>query len=148
MTDKLFNTPFEMSLHILLLLDSVGGRFTIERITDYDFIAVYASDFGFNAESLNGDNGFAFSELTAKRKLMKEAIKDLVLDGLVTASDSMEGIIYSLSSTGLDMSRQFQSEYAITYRKVIKQVHRRYRNKSEVELSGIINKQSTKILRR
>jgi hypothetical protein len=148
MTDKLFNTPFEMSLHILLLLDSVGGRFTIERITDYDFIAVYASDFGFNAESLNGDNGFAFSELTAKRKLMKEAIKNLVLDGLVTAFDSMEGIIYSLSSTGLDMSRQFQSEYAITYRKVIKQVHRRYRNKSEVELSGIINKQSTKILRR
>ena len=148
MTDKLFNTPFEMSLHILLLLDSVGGRFTIERITDYDFIAVYASDFGFNAESLNGDNGFAFSELTAKRKLMKEAIKDLVLDGLVSASDSMDGIIYSLSSTGLDMSRQFQSEYAITYRKVIKQVHRRYRNKSEVELSGIINKQSTKILRR
>jgi hypothetical protein len=34
------------------------------------------------------------------------------------------------------------------YRKVIKQVHRRYRNKSEVELSGIINKQSTKVLRR
>lgn len=148
MTDKLFNTPFEMSLHILLLLDSVGGGFTIERITDYDFIAVYAPDFGFKAESLNGDNGFAFSELTAKRKLMKEAIKDLVLDGLVSASNSMDGIIYSLSSTGLDMSRQFQSEYAITYRKVIKQVHRRYRNKSEVELSGIINKQSTKILRR
>ena len=148
MTDKLFYTPFEMSLHILLLLDSVGGGFTIERITAYDFIAVYAPDFGFKAESLNGDNGFAFSELTAKRKLMKEAIKDLVLDGLVSASDSMDGIIYSLSSTGLDMSRQYQSEYAITYRKVIKQVHRRYRNKSEVELSGIINKQSTKILRR
>lgn len=148
MADKLFNTPFELSLHILLLLDSVGGGFTIERITDYDFIAVYAPDFGFKAESLNGDNGFAFSELTAKRKLMREAIKDLVLDGLVIASDSMEGIIYSLSSSGLAMSRKFMSEYAAVYRKVISQVHRRYRKKSEVELSEIINKQSTKTLRR
>ena len=148
MADKLFNTPFELLLHILLLLDSVGGGFTIERITDYDFIAVYAPDFGFKAESLNGDNGFAFSELTAKRKLMKEAIKDLGLDGLVTAFDSMEGIVYSLSSSGLAMSRKFESEYAVMYRKVIKQVHMRSRNKSEVELSGIINKQSTKALRR
>lgn len=148
MTDKLFNTPFELSLHILLLLDSVGGGFTIERITDYDFIAVYAPDFGFNAESLNGDNGFAFSELTAKRKLMKTAIRDLVLDGLVIASDSLNGITYTLTGSGLAMSRGFQSEYATRYRKVIKQVHKRYRNKSEVELSGIINKQSTKALRR
>jgi hypothetical protein len=148
MTDKLFNTPFELSLHILLLLDSVDGGFTIERITDYDFIAVYAPDFGFKAESLNGDNGFAFSELTAKRKLMKAAIKGLVLDGLVAASDSMEGIIYTLSSAGRSMSKSFQSDYAARYRKVIKQVHRRYWNKSEVELSGIINKQSTKELRR
>jgi hypothetical protein len=148
MTDKLFNTPFELSLHILLLLDAVGSGFTIERITDYDFIAVYAPDFGFKTESLNGDNGFAFSELTAKRKLMKTAIRDLVLDGLVIASDSMNGITYALTSYGREMSRNFQSDYAIRYRKMIKQVHRRYQNKSEVELSGIINKQSTKVLRR
>lgn len=148
MTDKLFNTPFELSLHILLLLDSISGKFTIERMTDYDFIAVYASSFGVQNESLNGDNGFAFSELPSKRKFMKEAIKNLVLDGLVTASDSTEGIVYSLSCVGLEMSRQFQSEYATMYRKVIWKVHRRYRNKSEIELSVIISKQSAKALGR
>lgn len=148
MTDKLFNTPFELSLHILLLLDSVGGDFTLERITDFDFIAVYAPDFGFKAKSLNGDNGFAFSELTVKRKLMKAAIRDLVLDGLVAASDSMNGITYALTSTGITMSRSFESDYAIRYRKIINQVHRRYKNKSELELSSIINKQSTKVRRR
>ena len=79
---------------------------------------------------------------------MKTAIRDLVLDGLVIASDSMNGITYALTSYGREMSRNFQSDYAIRYRKMIKQVHRRYQNKSEVELSGIINKQSTKVLRR
>lgn len=148
MTDKLFNTPFEMSLHILLLLGVVDSEFTIERITDYDFIAVYAQDFGFNASALNGDNGFAFSELTVKRKLMKEAVKDLVLDGLVIAQDSKDGIVYRLSSSGKSMSNSLQSEYALKYCKVIKQVHRRYRSRSDIELSGIINKQSMKAGRR
>jgi hypothetical protein len=148
MTDKLFNTPFEMSLHILLLLGVVDSEFTIERITDYDFIAVYAQDFGFNAPALNGDNGFAFSELTVKRKLMKEAVKDLVLDGLVIAQDSKDGIVYRLSSSGKSMGNSLQSEYALKYCKVIKRVHRRYRNRSDIELSGIINNQSTKAGRR
>lgn len=148
MTDKLFNTPFEMSLHIVLLLDVVDTEFTVERIIDYDFIAVYAQDFGFNTPALNGDNGFAFSELTVKRKLMKKAVKELVLDGLVIAKDSKDGIVYTLSSSGESVSNNLQSEYAVKYRKVIKQVHRRYRNKADIELSGIINKQSTKTGRR
>lgn len=148
MIDKLFNTPFEMSLHILLLLDAVDLEFTVERITGYDFIAVYAQDFGFNVESLNGDNGFAFSELAVKRNLMKAAVKDLVLDGLVIAKDSTNGIDYTLSESGRKMSRSFQSEYAMKYRKIVKRVHRRYKEKTDIELSGIINKQSTKSLRR
>ncbi len=142
--NKIFNTPFEMLLHILILLDSVDYGFTIERITDYDFIAVYAQYFGFNFESLNGDNEFAFSEFPVKRNLVKKAIKILVLDGLVIASDSEEGIIYSLSDSGLTMSRRFRSDYAILYRKAIFKINRRYRNKSEVELADIINKRSMK----
>jgi hypothetical protein len=79
---------------------------------------------------------------------MKEAVKDLVLDGLVIAQDSKDGIVYRLSSSGKLMSNRLQSEYALKYCKVIKQVHRRYRNRSDIELSGIINNQSTKAGRR
>lgn len=70
-----------------MLLDSVQEAFTIERIAAYDFIAVYAQDFGFKGELLNGENGFVFSELTARRGIMKSAVKDLVLDGLVYADE-------------------------------------------------------------
>lgn len=149
MTDRLFNTPFEMSLHVLMLLEVTGGGFTIDRITDYDFIAVYAQDFGFNVKSLNGENGFAFSELAARRSIMKTALRDLVLDGLVIPDDdSKRGITYADSAQGSSISRGFDSEYAQAYKKLIRQVHRRYKNRTDVELSNIINKRSEKEVRR
>ena len=67
MSNRLFNTPFEIFLHVVLLLDVVNAAITHDRITAYDFIAVYCEDFGIADRSLNGENCFAFSELSAKR---------------------------------------------------------------------------------
>lgn len=147
MSNRLFNTPFEISLHVVLLLDVVNAAITHDRITAYDFIAVYCEDFGIADRSLNGENGFAFSELSARRNLTKAAIKDLVVDGLVVAVDG-GGILYSISENGRKMSEGFQSEYASRYKELIRLVVERYKDSSDVQLLNAINKQSTKSLRR
>ena len=67
MSNRLFNTPFELSLHVVLLLDVANAGITLDRIAAYDFMAIYCEDFGVADKSLNGENGFAFSELR-KRK--------------------------------------------------------------------------------
>ena len=100
MTDRIFNTPFEMSLHVVLLLGVIHERATLDRITEYDFITVRAGEFGLDDGSLNGDSIFAFGELAAKRELVREALKGLVMDGVVDANDGKEGIIYSLTDSG------------------------------------------------
>ncbi len=148
MSNRLFNTPFEISLHVVLLLDIVSAAITHDRITAYDFIAVYCEDFGIADRSLNGENGFAFSELSARRNLTKAAIKDLVVDGLVVAVDGEGGILYSISENGRKMSEGFQSEYASRYKELIRLVVERYKDSSDVQLLNAINKQSTKSLRR
>ena len=148
MSNRLFNTPFEISLHVVLLLDVVNAAITHDRITVYDFIAVYCEDFGIADRSLNGENGFAFSELSARRNLTKAAIKDLVVDGLVVAVDGEGGILYSISENGRKMSEGFQSEYASRYKELIRLVVERYKDSSDVQLLNAINKQSTKSLRR
>ena len=148
MSNRLFNTPFEISLHVVLLLDVVNAAITHDRITPYDFIAVYCEDFGIADRSLNGENGFAFSELSARRNLTKDAIKDLVVDGLVVAVDGEGGILYSISENGRKMSEGFQSEYASRYKELIQLVVERYKDSSDVQLLNAINKQSTKSLRR
>ena len=129
MTDRIFNTPFEMSLHVVLLLGVIHERATLDRIAEYDFITVRAGEFGLDDGSLNGDSIFAFGELAAKRELVREALK-------------------ALTDSGRALDEGLVSEYASRYRTVMKKVNRRYRNKSDVELAGIINRQSTKISKR
>ncbi len=148
MSNKLFNTPFELSLHVVLLLDVTDTGLTLDRIAAYDFIAIYCEDFGIADRSLNGENGFAFSELSARRNLTKTAIRDLVVDGLVVASDDETGILYSISASGRKMSEGFQSEYAERYKELMRLVVAKYENYSDVRLFNEINKQSTKSLRR
>ena len=148
MSNKLFNTPFELSLHVVLLLDVADIGFTLDRIAAYDFIAIYCEDFGVADRSLNGENGFAFSELSARRNLTKTAIRDLVVDGLVVASDDETGILYSISESGRKMSESFQSEYAERYKELMRLVVEKYKNYSDVRLFNEINKQSAKSLRR
>lgn len=148
MSNKLFNTPFELSLHVVLLLDVVDTGLTFDRITAYDFIAIYCEDFGVAERSLNGENGFAFSELSARRNVTKTAIKDLVVDGLVVATDDETGILYSASDSGRKMSEGFQSEYAERYKELMRLVVEKYGNYSDVQLFNEINRQSTKSLRR
>lgn len=148
MSNKLFNTPFELSLHVVLLLDVADAELTFDRITAYDFIAIYCEDFGVADRSLNGENGFAFSELSARRNVTKTAIKDLVVDGLVIATDDETGILYSASDSGRKMSGGFQSEYAERYKELMRLVVEKYGNYSDVQLFNEINRQSTKSLRR
>lgn len=148
MGNKLFNTPFEISLHVVLLLDAVNAAITLDRITAYDFIAIYCEDFGIADKSLNGENGFAFSELSTRRNITKSAIKNLVVDGLVIAMDDETGILYSISESGRKLGEGFKSEYAREYKELIHLVTQKYKGNNDVQLLNIINRQSTKSLRR
>lgn len=148
MINKLFNTPFELSLHVLLVLDVAGSALTIDKITAYDFITIYCEDFGIATNSLHGENGFSFSELSARRNLTKAAIKDLVIDRLVVVIDDETGILYSLSDKGKKMSESFQAEYALKYRELMNLVVKKYKDDSDIQLFNKIYKQSTKSLRR
>lgn len=75
----IFNTPFEASLRILIILNVIHTRLSVDRITAMDFISTYGKDFGVSEHNLHGDNNFRFSEYASKRKIISEAIKSLVL---------------------------------------------------------------------
>lgn len=75
--NDVFNTSFEVSLRMLIILNTVQTRLSIDRITAFDFIAIYGKDFGVSEYNLHGDNDYRFSEYTSKREIVSQTIKNL-----------------------------------------------------------------------
>lgn len=143
---KLFNTSFEVSMRILLaLLMSPKKQMSLDMITAIDFLTIYSSDFGIAEYNLHGDNIFSFSEFTSKRKIISEAIKELVLKDLVTVIQSEQGFQYKLNKRGRNVCDNFTSDYASEYIGFAQDVWDFVHEKSEVEIINYINNKATQI---
>ena len=79
--DRLFNSTFENSLRLLLLLDEYDMPQTLDMLYAVDFMTIYSEPFGLSEQNLNGDNDLKYSEFASQRDLVKEALKELVLNG-------------------------------------------------------------------
>ena len=142
MMGKLFNSTFENSLRILLLMEEFGKKQNLDMLYVADFMVSYGATFGFSKADLNGDNPYKFSEFASRREIVRLALKQLVLDGLVYPSNTDTGILYSLTELGHNLSLTLDSDYATEYRTTAKQVVVAVDGKSERVLIKKINKMS------
>ena len=107
-----FNTPFEMSLRILIILNTAQSKLSIDRITALDFISIYGRDFDVSEYNLHGDNSYRFSEYATKREIVSQAIKELVLRNYIIPHCNKSGFVYSISSSGTSFCVSLNDEYA------------------------------------
>ena len=118
MKNKLFNSPFEMSLRIVLLLASAPKeKFSVDRIIGLDFISCYFSDFGLPFPNLHGDNGYRYGEIVGRRLLVQEAVKSLVTQGLIEVTID-RGYLFSISASGSKYAEKLETDYAIDYKAI------------------------------
>ena len=141
MKNNLFNSPFEMSLRILIMLDEFGDKCTEDKILTFDFMACYSTEFEVKDVNLHGNNALKFAELVSRRQLVSEAIKDLVLKGLVLA-EAGEIFLYSVTDSGKNCIHKLESPYALEYRNIVNIIKYRYADKSDVELLNLIQRKS------
>ena len=139
---ELFNTPFETSLRVLLTLRVFGEAMTLDKIAAADFMTIYARDFSLAAYNLNGDNSLSFSEVASKRVLVSKAIKQLVLDRLVSATQNRSGFTYEITAQGARVCDELTSDYTEEYIDMSQAVCKRFKGKSEVEILAEINKRA------
>lgn len=145
MQNKIFNSTFELSLRALLLL-SVAGTSTVDRLTALDFITIYGRYFEVSKSNLHGDNDFSFGELTVRREKMPDAVKALAFDGLIDVQNSNSGFVYRINLSGQKTVRKLRTGYAAEYIETAKAAIRKYGNKSEVEMLTIISAKSAAAL--
>lgn len=144
---KLFNTPFEMELRLSLLLSVDSSKpYTVERMVALDFISCYAADFSLPFANLHGDNDFKYGEISSRRVLVHEAVKDMVTKGLVTVEVN-RGYIFTISAKGQEYAEKMQSAYAKTYCEIAKATVTKYGNDTDEEILEIIQERSIHALR-
>lgn len=121
----LFNSVFENSLRIMLLLNNTKFPLRQEKILYLDFITCYSKDFGFT-ENINGQNTSKKAELCLRRKNIQKALRSLVLDGFVKPIDKENGRYYIATSYGKIFSNQLSSNYGNRYKTISKNVIKKY----------------------
>lgn len=140
--NKLFNSPFEMELRILLLLSCEDDNsFSVERILSIDFITCYSSEFGFSHENLHGQNNFKFGELSNRRILIQNAIKSLVLKGLIDVEVD-RGYLFRITDKGKEYVDKLTSDYAKEYKDIAMIVINEFGKDSDERLIGKIQSYS------
>lgn len=149
MNKKVFNTTFEISMRLLLMLSLVNKRgLTLDSLATADFIANYSKEFGLADNNLHGDNEFSFSEFSIRRSLAQDAIKQLVLEGMIKVSYSKTGFSYSISERGQAFCNTLTSDYAKEYRLYAKEAIEYMDSKKEKELLSLISREASKSLRK
>ena len=108
--DRLFNSTFENSLRLLILLDEYDMPQTLDMLYAVDFMTIYSKPFGLSEQNLNGDNDLKFSEFASQRDLVKEALKELVLNGNAEAVSYKDGLSYIITPEGEDYSGTLTSK--------------------------------------
>ena len=144
-----FNSTFEVSLRLLLLLSESGDTgLSIDRIATYDFISIYSRYFDLSDKVLHGENEFGYSEVASRRNKAQAAIKEMVLGGLVLVVRSDDGYKYRIAENGKKVANNLVSEYAIAYRELAKLTVKKFSKNTEMEIMDVISKASVQSLRR
>ena len=143
MMTKIINSVFEISIRLLLMLSIDKNRTrTIDNLVLADFITNYSKEFGIAESNLHGNNKFSFTEIASRRAIAGEAIRSLVLDGLVTACSSEDGLRYEISAIGIDFCESLTSDYAQEYLSYARNTNEYMSEKTEAELLAIISKKA------
>lgn len=140
--DRLFNSTFENSLRLFILLNEFDMPQTLDMPYAVDFMTLYSQTFGLSEQNLNGDNDYKFSEFASQRELVRDALKELVLNGTAEAVSYKDGLSYIITPEGEEYCELLDSDYANEYRENARNVIKVVSGKNERTLIASIYKMS------
>ncbi len=136
---EIFNSSLEISLRMLIILNTVQSRLSVDRIAALDFISIYGKDFGVSEYNLHGDNDYRFSEYTSKREIVSQALKELVLRGYIIPHCNKSGFNYSISRSGTMFCESLNDKYAEDFTDIVKKTNSLFLEYSDRKLIRSIN---------
>ena len=116
MSSSVFNSVYETSMRLVLLLFAFDAPLSSEELFVFDFVATYGKEFGLTDVSLNGDSEFTLSKATLRRKRVMESISYLVRNGYITLIAGKNETKYELTERGNEFYKKIsQAGYSEKY---------------------------------
>ena len=116
MSSSVFNSVYETSMRLVLLLNTFDCPLSSEELFVFDFIATYGKEFNLTDVSLNGDSEFTLSKATLRRKKVMEAISYLVRNGYIMPIIAKSETKYELTDKGNEFYKKISmSGYSEKY---------------------------------
>ncbi len=144
MNSMLYNSNFEIQSRVLMIASSVHGMtLSEEQIIALDFLTIYAHEFFLECVNLHGENGFMYSEFSARKQLFDLAIRELVKKGFLSVVVK-HGFLFRISTTGNDVISRMECQYSKAYCNQLEIVLDSYLNCSENELRQLIYSKAVK----
>jgi hypothetical protein len=124
---RLFNSPLEVGLRALFLLNASGRRsLDLQHLVSYDFALVHSSEVN-GPPSLHPKTPAQGSELLVRRSVMQDGLELMRSRDLVDRRFQASGLTYAVTTVGQHVVAQFDSGYAGGLREratwVIKTLH-------------------------
>ena len=142
MKQRLYNSKFEIRPRIMLLASMEPGRlFSEDQLIIYDFMAVYAHEFIDGCRNLHGDNGFKYSEFSARKQAVGDAVRALVRNGLHRV-ELQDGFRYAATDEGTKCFSGMESSYATEYKEQLGRILDAYSDYAEADLHKLIRMKS------
>lgn len=106
-----FNSPFELGIRMVYLLQSLGPRGAdLQKLVLLDYAVVYSADLN-GPSSLHTPVPFRGAELLSRRELIEQGLYLMSTRGLVTASWDDYGITYHAGEASRSMTSSLTSTY-------------------------------------
>ena len=137
---KIFNSPEEVGVRILFILDVCGNRMSSQRIMYYDYFALHLNDIDDNYESLHPDNPNHSSEIAVRREKINQGLNLMISKGLLNVKYSKTGIYYQKNQLTSSFIELFKNGYSDRLKQNITIVDKLFREYSDNKIYKYVNK--------
>lgn len=120
----IFNSPLEVALRILVILDKLSPQKSdLQMLIYLDYFTLYPYDSPLNDDSImHTRTPYRGTEIAVRRQIMQESILLLIRKGLIEKSYDSSGIKYNTTKVVKPFLQYFDSVYYKKYNDVADQI--------------------------
>lgn len=135
----IFNTPLEIGLRILFILDAIKPMsIDIDRLVIYDYFLIHSKDFPNGPDSIHPPIPHRAGQILIKPLLIKKALVLMRSKELIDICFSNDGITYKSNDLTTKFVELQENCYALRIKEVAQWLHNQFCSYSEKQLENFV----------